>query len=132
MRRFRTALAGPLGSVGDKLVWAGSLPVASAIALTLAVLVSPLVAVIAMLLIHNTVNVTLRAWSFRAGWHGGINVANRLSVPVLEWGLKYAGPVTALALGTALPVVTAWLVRDFEPNAISATGQGNSIEERTS
>jgi len=122
MSRFRTALAGPLGSVGDKLVWAGSLPVASAIGLALAVIVSPLVGVIALLIIHNAVNVTLRIWALRVGWCGGVNVAGKLGVPALELGLRVAGPATALALGAMLPLVTAWLVRDFEPNAITGAG----------
>ena len=122
MARFRTALAGPLGSVGDKLVWAGSVPIVSAIGLLLAVVVSPVIAVVVLLAIHNTVNVGLRVWAFHAGWHGGLSVASRLDVPLLKWGLKVAGPATALALGSMLPIVTAWLVSDFEPNAVTAVG----------
>lgn len=122
MARFRTALAGPLGSVGDKLVWAGSLPIASAIALTLAVVMSPVVAAVVLLAIHNTVNVSLRIWALRAGWSSGISVANRLGVPLLKWGLKAAGPATAFAMGLMLPIATAWLVADLEPNAVSAAG----------
>jgi len=33
IERFRTALSGPLGSVGDRLVWAGWLPFCSLVAL---------------------------------------------------------------------------------------------------
>jgi PTS system mannose-specific IID component len=120
--RFRTALAGPLGSVGDKLVWAGTLPVASALGLFLAVVVSPLVGVITLLVIHNVVNVSLRIWALNVGWRGGVNVASRLGVPALELGLRIAGPATALACGAMLPVVTAWLVRDFEPSGITGAG----------
>ena len=122
MARFRTALAGPLGSVGDKLVWAGTVPIASAIGLMLAVVVSPVVAVVVLLAVHNTVNVGLRVWALHAGWHGGLSVATRLDVPLLKWGLKIAGPATAFALGSMLPIVTAWLVSDFEPNAVTAVG----------
>src|SRR5207237_102193 len=35
IERFRTALAGPLGSVGDRLVWAGWLPFCSLAALAI-------------------------------------------------------------------------------------------------
>lgn len=122
MARFRTALAGPLGSVGDKLVWAGSVPIVSAIGLILAVVVSPVIAVVVLLAIHNTVNVGLRAWALHAGWHGGLSVASQLDVPLLKWGLKLAGPATAFALGAMLPVATAWLVSDFEPNSVRAVG----------
>ena len=120
MARFRTALAGPLGSLGDKLVWAGSLPIASAIGLTLAVVASPVVAVVVFLVIHNTINVGLRVWALRAGWQGGMGVGDRLGTPLLTWGLRIAGPGTALALGIMLPVVAAWLVSGFEPNAVTA------------
>jgi PTS system mannose-specific IID component len=120
--RFRTALAGPLGSVGDKLVWAGSLPIASAIGLTLAVLVSPLVGVLALLGVHNLVNVGMRIWALRVGWKGGVNVASRLGVPAVEWGLKYAGPATAFTIGIMLPVATYWLVSDLEPSGITGAG----------
>jgi PTS system mannose-specific IID component len=120
--RFRAALAGPLGSVGDRLVWAGTLPVASAIGMMLAVVVSPVVGVVALLGIHNLVNVVLRIWAFRVGWTGGVDVASRLGVPALETGLKVAGPATALALGLMLPIVTSWLVTDFEPSAITGAG----------
>lgn len=120
--RFRTALAGPLGSVGDKLVWAGTVPISSAIGLLLAVLVSPMVGVLVLLVVHNAVNVGLRVWALRAGWNGGLSVGNRLDRPALKWGLKIAGPGTAFALGAMLPIVTEWLVSDFEPNAVTAVG----------
>jgi PTS system mannose-specific IID component len=122
MERFRRALAGPLGSVGDKLVWAGTGPIVSAIGLILAVVVSPVVAVVVLLAIHNTVNVGLRVWALHAGWYGGLNVAQRLDISILKWGFKIAGPATACALGVMLPIVTAWLVSDFEPNAVTAVG----------
>jgi mannose/fructose/N-acetylgalactosamine-specific phosphotransferase system component IID len=108
--------------VGDKLVWAGTVPIVSAIGLILAVVVSPVIAVVVLLAIHNTVNVGLRVWAFHAGWHGGLGVASRLDVPLLKWGLKLAGPATAFALGAMLPIATAWLVSDFEPNSVTAVG----------
>lgn len=120
--RFRTALAGPLGSLGDKLVWAGSVPIASAIGLTLAVVVSPLVGVLALLALHNLVNVGLRVWALRVGWVGGVNVASKLGVSSLEKGLKLAGPATALAVGIMLPVATYWLVGDLEPSGVTGAG----------
>ena len=67
------------------------------------------------------VNVALRTWALRAGWHAGIGVANRLGAPVLQLGLRIAGPGTALALGVMLPIVTAWLFNDFEANAVTAS-----------
>jgi len=122
MSRFRTALAGPLGSVGDKLVWAGSSPIASAVGLILAVLISPVVGVVVMLALNNTINISMRTWALRAGWESGLSVGNRLGIPLLKWGLNVAGPGTAFALGLMLPMVTAWLVADFGPNGVMAAG----------
>ncbi len=121
MARFRTALAGPLGSVGDKIVWAGTLPIASAVGLILAVVVSPVAGVVGLLLVHNAVNLSLRIWALLTGWRAGLGVANRLGAPLLRMGLKLAGPCTALTLGLMLPIVTAWLVVQFDAAAVTAT-----------
>jgi len=114
VKRLRAALAGPLGSVGDKLIWAGLLPVASAIGLVLAVWVSPAVAVIAFLVLYNTVNFLLRGWALGNGWNNGLRVGHRLGAPVIKLGLKLAGPAAALTVGFALPVVGAWLARHLD------------------
>ncbi len=122
MGRFRTALAGPLGSVGDKLVWGSTVPIASAIGLLLAVLVSPVAGVLGLLIAHNVVHFVLRIWAYREGWSSGIGVGSRLGAPVLKWGLLRGSQVTAFAVGLALPIVTAWLVSDFEMNAVAGVG----------
>ena len=120
--RLRTALTGPLGSLGDKLIWAGLLPVASAVGLVLAVWSSPAAAVIAFLLVYNTVHFTLRGWAIKSGWSSGIEVGKRLGAPTLKLGLKVAGPLAALTVGFALPVVAAWLVRHVEVHELAGVG----------
>ncbi len=50
-----------------------------------------------------------------------MKVAEQLRHPLLQAGLKYAGPAAALATGLALPVVGAWLTADFAPSARWAT-----------
>jgi len=122
MQRLRTALAGPLGSVGDKLIWAGLLPVCSAIALVLAVWVSPAAAVLSFLVLYNLVHFALRFWGLSAGWNSGLRVAQRLGAPAIKWGLRIAGPFAALSLGFALPIVAAWLVRHLDGSELMAAG----------
>ena len=122
MQRLRTALAGPLGSVGDKLIWAGLLPVCSAIALVLAVWVSPAAAVLSFLVLYNLVHFALRFWGLSAGWNSGLRVAQRLGAPAIKWGLRIAGPFAALSLGFALPIVAAWLVRHLDGSELIAAG----------
>ncbi|MFQ5703133.1 MAG: PTS system mannose/fructose/sorbose family transporter subunit IID [Gemmatimonadales bacterium] len=120
--RLRKALTGPLGSMGDKLIWAGALPVSSAIGLGLAVTVSPIVAIVAALLVYNLVHLTVRTWALAAGWRGSVHVAQQLGAPLLQRGLKIAGPAAGLAVGLALPLVAAWLVKDFDIRGLVGVG----------
>ncbi len=114
IERLRTALKGPLGSLGDRIVWAGVLPAAAAIGLIVLTLAHPLVAAATFLLLFNAVHVALRVWGLRAGWRFGVRVAEALRHPVLQAGLRLSGPVAAVAIGFAIPVVAEWLTVDFD------------------
>ncbi len=122
MGRLRSALTGPLGSVGDKMVWAGTLPSASAVGLLLAVTLSPMVGVVGFLVLHNIVNLGLRVWALSAGWRGGMQVAKFLGGRVIKLCLMVVGPVAAFAVGLALPLVGAWLARGLDMNALLGVG----------
>jgi PTS system mannose-specific IID component len=105
IERFRKALCGPLGSVGDRLVWAAWLPACSLVALLAFGLgASPLAVVLGFLILYNAGHVTLRHWGLRAGWHYGIRVASALSSPVLQHGPRYIGRAAAVFGGLALPL----------------------------
>jgi hypothetical protein len=41
-------------------------------------------------------------------------VGQRLGAPVIKLGLRLAGPLAALSMGFALPLVAAWLTRDLD------------------
>lgn len=118
MDRLRTALAGPLGAVGDRVVWAGALPVASAVGLMLAVLVGPLVGVVAFLALYNLAHMALRVWALRAGWRGGMLVGRELGGAGIKLSMRIAGPAAAFTVGLALPLVGAWLSRGLDQNAV--------------
>ncbi|MCE2900264.1 MAG: PTS system mannose/fructose/sorbose family transporter subunit IID [Gemmatimonas sp.] len=105
IERFRTALCGPLGSVGDRLVWAAWLPACSLLAILLFGLGwPPLGVVAAFLILYNIGHVGLRDWALRAGWHYGLRVATALGHPVLQHGPRYIGRVAAVLGGLALPL----------------------------
>jgi PTS system mannose-specific IID component len=105
IERFRKALCGPLGSVGDRLVWAAWLPACSLVALLIFGLgASPLGVVLAFLLLYNVGHVALRNWGLRAGWHYGMRVASALSAPILQHGPRYIGRAAAVFGGLALPL----------------------------
>ena len=105
IERFRKALCGPLGSVGDRLVWAAWLPACSLVALLMFGLgASPLGVVLGFLLLYNAGHVALRNWGLRTGWQYGLRVASALSSPVLQHGPRYIGRAAAVFGGLALPL----------------------------
>ena len=105
IERFRTALCGPLGSVGDRLVWAAWLPFCSLTALAAFGLgARPLVVVLLFLILYNTAHVALRVWGLRTGWSRGTRVAAALGNPVLRHGPQYIARAAALLAGIALPL----------------------------
>jgi len=105
IERFRTALAGPLGSVGDRLVWASWLPFCSVVAIGVyGIGGSPIAVVGTFLLLYNAGHILLRAWGLRIGLSRGLNVASALGNPMLRQGPEYIGCAAALVAGVALPL----------------------------
>lgn len=105
IERFRTALCGPLGSVGDRLVWAGWLPFCSLLALAVFGMGgdAPLV-LLTFLGAYNAGHLALRAWGLSVGWERGTRVAQALGNPVLRNGPRHIGRAAALMAGVALPL----------------------------
>ena len=105
IERFRTALCGPLGSVGDRLVWAGWLPFCSLLALAAYGLgASPLVVLLLFLGLYNAGHLGLRAWGLAVGWSHGLRVASALATPVMRDGPAHLARAAALVAGIALPL----------------------------
>lgn len=105
IERFRTALAGPLGSVGDRLIWAGWLPLCSLLALTVFGFGgSPMAVVGTFVGVYNAGHLALRAWGLRVGWNRGMRVAQALANPVLRRGPQVIAPLAAFAAGLGVPL----------------------------
>jgi PTS system mannose-specific IID component len=105
IERFRTALCGPLGSVGDRLVWAAWLPFCSLLALlAFGARGGPWVVVGGFLLLYNTGHLALRAWALRVGLARGLQVAQALGGPVLRQGPQWLDQGAAFVGGAALPL----------------------------
>jgi mannose/fructose/N-acetylgalactosamine-specific phosphotransferase system component IID len=111
--RLRHALISPLGSVGDKLIWAGLMPTAVGIGLTVGALASPVVGALTFLIVYNAGHFTLRTWALREGWRKGMEVSRALTARGIQRGLRLAGPIGGLAVGVAIPIVGGWLARGF-------------------
>jgi PTS system mannose-specific IID component len=111
IERFRTALCGPLGSVGDRLVWAGWLPFCSLASLAAFGLGASAMAVVAMfLVVYNAGHFGLRIWGLNTGWNHGLRVASALGNPVLRRGPQQIGRLAALATGVAIPLVLGRII----------------------
>ena len=111
IERFRVAAPGPLGSVGDRLVWAGWVPFSSAVALLAFGLgMSPAGVVLVFLGTYNLLHLGLRIWGLHAGWTRGLGVASALANPVLRQGPAHVARATALVAGVALPVAAQGII----------------------
>lgn len=105
IERFRTALCGPLGSVGDRLMWAAWLPFCSLFALLVFSLGGTAWWVVgAFLGLYNAGHLALRIWGLRVGLARGLQVAGALGVPVLRDGPILLSQAAAFVGGLALPL----------------------------
>ncbi|HKJ03066.1 MAG TPA: PTS system mannose/fructose/sorbose family transporter subunit IID [Longimicrobiales bacterium] len=106
VRRFKVAVRGPLGGLGDALVWASWLPAVSLSALSLVWLGVPgWVAVLVFLAVYNLGHVWLRAWGFKAGLAEGMGVARSLGRVALARLTERVRALAALLLGVLLGTV---------------------------
>lgn len=97
VRRFKVAVRGPLGSLGDSLVWATWLPGVSAASLAMYWLgVPPWLVVAFFLVVYNIGHLGIRAWGFRAGLRQGREVGRILGRANLS---GWTGRLQALAVG---------------------------------
>lgn len=110
IERFRTALRGPLGAIGDQAVWAGWRPfclLAAVVAFCLGA--DPRVAALGFLLVYNVGHVVLRAWGFRLGWREGLRVGATLARSPLKGIGGRLVPANQVLMGLAVTLVLARL-----------------------
>jgi PTS system mannose-specific IID component len=108
VERFKTALRGPLGSLGDRLVWAGWRPLCLVACLALYYGgLHWLLVVFAFLAVYNLGHFVLRAWGFRIGLLHGREVGERLKRSRLAALQKASARAGAFGLGLLLPLLLA-------------------------
>jgi PTS system mannose-specific IID component len=106
VRRFKLAVRGPLGSLGDRLVWATWLPGVSLLALTIFWVGLPgWIAVVAFLVIYNVGHIGLRLWAFRMGLLDGREIGGRLANADLSGVASRLQTVVAVFLGALVGAV---------------------------
>jgi PTS system mannose-specific IID component len=118
--RFRGACCGPLGSVGDQLVWAGWLPLCSLVALMgYGLGLGPVGVLVVFVGSYNVGHLALRAWLLDAGWREGLRIATTLGSPVFRQGPVVIARVMAVLAGVAIPLAVARVV-GARPVALAA------------
>jgi PTS system mannose-specific IID component len=114
IERFKAALRGSLGTLGDRLVWAGWRPVCVLLALALLLAGLPWWAVIlTFLLVYNAVHMALMTWGLYVGLNEGRRVAERLRSSavrstqprVMDLGAFATGVVIVMVLARGVPGV---------------------------
>lgn len=99
IRRFKLAVKGPLGSLGDALIWGGWRPVLVLAALVLGLLSQrPVLVVGGFLVAYNVGHLALRLLAFRIGWEHGSQVGEalrRLALPRKAEALAAGGVLLA-------------------------------------
>ncbi len=106
--RFKSAVRGSLGSLGDGLIWAGWRPAWAMVALILLHVGAPWwSAVLAFLVGYNAGHLALRGWGFHIGYHHGLAVAGQLRRAHVAEASGVLASVGAVLLGVLLPLVVA-------------------------
>lgn len=116
--RLRAALKGPLGSLGDRIVWAATLPFAASVGLILAARWSPWAGAAAFLGLFNVVHFAFLFWGLPTGWRLGLSVGQALSHPLIQGGVRILAPAAVVAVGVAVPVVGERVLAGLGPGSV--------------
>lgn len=113
IERFKTAIRAALGSLGDRLIWAGWRPLCLLGALALLALEAPWwLVVAAFLVVYNAGHLALRTWALAVGLREGRRVASRLRGRGPRFVERWvrAGAAFAAAF-VVVPVISGMLIR---------------------
>lgn len=100
IQKFRTALRGPLGTVGDRVVWASWRPACLLVAIAaFGFGLDPIGSVVLFLALYNIGHLTIRVWGFRRGWRDGLDVGKAFHEQWLKTVPRVLAPVILLLLG---------------------------------
>lgn len=134
IRHFKKVLVGPLGTLGDRLIWARWRPLCLFLGLLAFMLgASWWLASLIFLATYNALHLWLRVWGLRVGWRQGQDVGrtllgsplrslpDRLTIPLAAVGgallaplalavgeSSGAGPFSIMGIAVALSVVGFW------------------------
>lgn len=123
IERFKSALVSPLGSLGDRLVWARWRPLCALLALLALLAGAPWwVVILLFLMLYNVATMALRVWGLRIGWRDGIDVGRTLMSSRLRRLPDRLTIPLAVAGGAALPPLVLALDSTSGVNPIPVIG----------
>lgn len=115
IQRFKSALRGSLGSIGDQLVWTAWKPATVMVGLALALAGAAWWFVLAVfLLTYNVLHFGLRAWGLRIGTECGLEVGRVLRDAPVQKIARRSGDLGALCGGFGLVVATTDLLEQSD------------------
>jgi mannose/fructose/N-acetylgalactosamine-specific phosphotransferase system component IID len=118
--RLRTALSGPLGSIGDQLIWAGWVPALVGIGLIAAPWLG-IWAIVGIVLVHNVLRLWITAWGLDLGLREGLRVGAALRRSWLPRVADDAQRIAAFAVGIAVPIVASRVLLPADTLAVVVT-----------
>jgi mannose PTS system EIID component len=123
--RFKRAVRGPLGGLGDALVWVGWRPLVVLTALVLALAgLSPLLTVVCFLVLYNGGHLALRIWCFLVGLQTGSQLGDPLRRAALPLQADRLARVGVFLLGglVGLVVHQGWVLGGWALTILCGTG----------
>jgi mannose/fructose/N-acetylgalactosamine-specific phosphotransferase system component IID len=108
IQRVKTALAGPLGSLGDQLFWIGVVPAIVGAMLAAVALGGGWPPVAAGVALYLLVRLAVTGWATRLGFQAGTAVAAELKRAGLAERVRRVGLLAGLVVGATLPLVAQW------------------------
>jgi PTS system mannose-specific IID component len=109
VKRLKTALAGPLGSLGDQLFWIGVVPAVMGATLVAVSLGAGLAAVAVALGLYLVVRIATTAWGLHLGFRAGLRVSTDLRKSGLAEAVRRIGLAAGFAVGAAVPLAVDWI-----------------------
>jgi PTS system mannose-specific IID component len=107
--RFKSAIRGSLGSLGDRLVWLMWRPACALLMVALLLAGAGWwIAVLAFLLSYNALHLWMRSWGLDAGLRDGLQVARALREAPFERLGERAGDAGAVLSGLAAVLAIGW------------------------
>jgi len=123
IRRFKNALRGSLGSLGDRLVWAAWRPMSALLAIVVLLFGAPWwVGLIVFLVVYNALHLGLRSWGLRTGLREGLDIGNALRSPAISRWAHWASNTGALLAGFASVLAVSVFATGPTESGITALG----------